>query len=95
MIMPKELATREEYEALVNDHPEKFYASQVNFERGADRADREDGRCCGNCFHFYRGMVHNVCEIFRPADGYDSVDPLDICDFWSSDGEIFPLLREE
>ena len=90
----EKMATRAEYETLCDDHPKKFSAEQVHFERGADKPERGDGRCCSGCFHYYRGMFHNVCEIFRPTDGYPSIDPIDYCHFWTQNGEVFPLLKE-
>lgn len=85
------LVTIDEYRALVEDHPVKFSAEQVGFKKGDDQTDSVN--VCGSCFHYYRGMYHNVCEIFRPTDG-ELIAPLDQCKFWSNDGENFPLLDQ-
>lgn len=79
--------TKSLYDRMIENRPLKFDAEEVSY-READEEER-----CGKCMHFYSRKVdgHNVCEIFRPKED-ESVDPDYVCDFFSEDGEVFPLL---
>jgi hypothetical protein len=78
---------RKPYEALMADRPEKFDPEDVNY-READSRQR-----CWNCLHFYMRRIDEfgVCEIMRPQDD-GSVEPDYVCDYFTKDGETFPLL---
>lgn len=80
-------ATKAMYDRLMQDRPFKFSGIEVDYR------DAEDEKHCGDCVHFYERKIdsHHTCEIFRPDDD-ESVDPAYVCDFFSADGGIFPLL---
>lgn len=77
-----------DYERLIADRPYKFDDKQVNYRDGKDKER------CMRCVHFYVRKVdqHAVCEIFR-NDKVDEngIDPDYVCDFFTRDGEKFPL----
>jgi hypothetical protein len=81
--------TKSLYDRMIADRPLKFDADEVNYRE----ADSESS--CGKCIHLFSRIVdsHNTCEIFRPADDA-SVDKNFVCDFFSKDGEEFPLLDD-
>lgn len=84
-------ATKEQYLRLMEDRPKKFDANQVGYRRAELTEDTE----CQHCIHFYRRQVDkfSVCEIFRDEDtDRHGIDPRWVCDFFTPDGEEFPLL---
>ena len=57
-------ATFAEYQAMVDDRPEKLNEEEVNYR------DAEGQERCGVCFHFFMqggGERRTTCEIFRPT----------------------------
>lgn len=86
--MADKLASRDEYEALIDNRPRKFSPAEVGFVEKSDDAHL----CCG-CIHWFinpaRGSA--VCEIMRPEPERD-VPPQARCRFWTPDGEWYPLL---
>jgi hypothetical protein len=76
------------YDRLIEDRPFKLAESEVNYRLA------QGEECCENCIHFYTRQVDkfHTCEIFRPKDER-SVVPEYVCDFFSADGEEFPLLE--
>jgi hypothetical protein len=85
-------ATFREYEALVEDHPEKLSAEEVDYR------DAEGEEKCKLCFHFFTqggGDRRTVCEIFRPTGEDENVDPNYVCRFFTEDMEEYPLLENE
>lgn len=78
------------YERMIADRPLKFSAKEVNYR---DSVEESEEAYCHSCVHFFTRKIdgHNTCEIFRPKDD-ESVDPNYVCDFFSPDGEEFPLL---
>lgn len=79
------MITFAEYQRLLEDRPDKFEPDAVDY-READGAER-----CSRCIHFYQSKDHAVCEIMRPEDEAE-VEPGYVCDFYTFDGEEFPLL---
>ena len=81
--------TKSLYDRMIADRPLKFNAEEVAYRE----ADAES--TCGQCIHFFQRVVdsHGTCEIFRPQDDAP-VDANYVCDFFSEDGEDFPLLSE-
>jgi hypothetical protein len=83
----------EEYQSLLKDRPEKFSEEQVNYRDSETILHR-----CVKCVHYYERQrdAFGVCEIFR-SEETDSkgVDPDYVCDFFTSDGEHFPLLKKK
>ena len=78
------------YDRIVADRPFKLSADEVNFREGGSEAH------CRGCVHYYvrKADGFTVCEIYRPED--DAMIPADgVCDFFSEDGENFPLLKPE
>lgn len=85
--------TREDYEQLIADRPEKFTADEVNYRE----APEGSSIACHACVHFYRRAVDglSVCEIFRDEETDKAgVQPNYRCDFQTADGDVFPLLDE-
>ena len=78
-----------DYESMMSDRPKKFTPEQVNY-RDADSLHIR----CLRCVHFYQRArdLYGVCEIMRPKDD-EPVNPDYFCDFFSTDGEEFPLRR--
>jgi hypothetical protein len=81
-----EMATLSDYKAIIEDRPKKLDASDVDYREG------EGDEICGNCIHFYRRVVdeYGVCELLRLADE-ESIERSYTCDFFSRNGEEFPL----
>jgi hypothetical protein len=77
-----------EYERLLGDRPAKFDADDVEY-REAEGPER-----CSRCIHFFQSKDRATCEIFRPDDDQD-VDANWVCQFYSFDGEEYPLLGEK
>lgn len=80
--------TKKHYDDLMSAEVEKFSEADVDY-RPAEAKEH-----CGGCVHF---LVRNMdglglCEVVRPTDEYKGIDPDDVCDFWTKDGKIFPLL---
>jgi hypothetical protein len=72
----------------MKDRPEKMSAEDVDYR------ESEGKERCGRCLHFYERRVdsHGVCEIFRSEEAdEDGVNPIYVCDFYTPDGEKFPL----
>lgn len=84
--------TKSLYDRMIADRPLKFNAEEVAYR---DSVEEEKEAYCHSCIHFFTRKVdgHNTCEIFRP-DEDKSVDENYVCDFFSKDGENFPLLEE-
>lgn len=82
--------SKDSYFRLIENRPYKFDESEVNY-RKSDAEER-----CGKCFHFFERLADgfNVCEIFRPTKGSESINPKFVCQFFTEDGEEFPLLKE-
>lgn len=77
-----------DYERLIGDRPEKFDAQEVNYR------ENEGKEHCSRCIHFYVRKLdrHAVCEIFRNDEvDKNGIDPYYVCDFFTPDGEKFPL----
>lgn len=79
--------TKKHYDDLMNQEVSKFSEQDVDYRRSGEDED------CGNCIHFMvRNIDHlGVCEIVRPEE--DGIDPDWVCDFWTSNGRDFPLLK--
>ena len=85
-------ATLEDYTKLLSDRPAKFDDSEVDYRESQGKEK------CGRCLHLFSRKLDslNVCEIFRNDEvDNDGIDPEYVCDFFTRDGEIFPLLKEE
>ncbi len=80
--------TKESYLRLIENRPYKFDEEEVNYRQG------EDLERCGTCVHFFERVTDkfHTCEIFRPKDD-STVNPAYVCDFHTTDGEEFPLLK--
>ena len=78
--------TKKHYDELAE--VEKFSPEDVNYR------DSEDKHQCRNCVHFLVRKVDQfgICEVVRPADD-EPIDEDYVCDFWTRDGEKFPLLK--
>jgi hypothetical protein len=84
--------TQKEYEELVADRPKKFSPDDVNYRE----ADGNQKRC-GKCIHFYVRLADRLttCEIMRSDETDENgVDPEFVCDFFTKDGEEFPMQRK-
>lgn len=83
------MATKEQYEALLKDRPKKFSEKEVNYHE----AKPSEPNCAG-CMHYFISAVRQIqtCEIMRPKS--ESVEPNYVCEFYSRDGENFPLFSE-
>jgi hypothetical protein len=82
------LATMAEYKELMTERPRKLTTEQVNYRRA------DGDMICAKCFHFYERRIDDrgTCELFRsPETDEDGVKPYFTCDFFSPDGEEFPL----
>ena len=82
------MPTLQEYRDLVEDRPDKWTADEVNYRPADDR------RRCSRCLHFYERRIDalGVCELFRSDETDDKgVLPNWVCDFFTRDGETFPL----
>lgn len=76
------------YLRLIENRPYKFDEDGVTYRDG------EGGEVCRTCIHFFERITDkfHTCEIFRPEDD-SPVDPAFVCDFHTTDGETFPLLK--
>lgn len=84
-------ADLEDYTKLLADRPSKFSDEEVDYRESEGREK------CGKCLHFYTRQIDSLhtCEIFRNDEvDTDGIDPEYVCDFFTRDGEIFPLLKE-
>ena len=82
------LPTLEEYRRLMSERPRKFSADEVNYRRSGG-----EEKCC-HCISFYERRADDLgtCEIFRSSEtDRDGVRPYYVCDFYSTEGEDFPL----
>ena len=75
------------YDRIIADRPFKLNAEEVNYRKS------EGEELCESCNHFFLRNIdnHATCEIFRPAND-EPVEFNYVCDFFSTDGEEFPLL---
>jgi hypothetical protein len=84
--------SKDAYLRLIENRPYKFDAEEVNYR------EAEGDESCGDCQHFYTRKVdgYNVCEVFRDVTkkGENPIDPEKVCDFFTEDGEEFPLLGD-
>ena len=88
------MADLAEYRKLLEDRPEKFKADDVEYEP----APAGSVLRCASCIHFFARRVDNftTCEIFRdPETDANGVRPDFRCKFYTSDGDVHPLLMEE
>jgi hypothetical protein len=76
-----------EYQSLLEDRPEKFTPEDVEY-RDSDLMTQR----CVRCVHFFQRSVDqfSTCEIMRPEKD-ESVDPDYVCNFFTKNGEQFPL----
>lgn len=84
-------ADLDDYTKLLADRPAKFDESEVDYRESAGREK------CGRCLHLYLRQLDqfHVCEIFRNDEvDNNGIDPNYVCDFFTRDGEVFPLLQE-
>jgi hypothetical protein len=80
-----------DYNHLIDDRPEKWLPDSVHY-RPSDGEEK-----CRRCLHFYTRKLDGfgVCELIRDADtDEDGVDGDNVCDFYTQDGENFPLLED-
>ena len=87
-----DLITIEEYELLMQDRPVKFGPSDVGFSRKPKYS-----QTCDACVHWFKSPAakRNTCEIMRPDDGDENVQPFNWCRYWTADYKTFPLLEKE
>lgn len=88
--MPR--ASKEQYLKLMEDRPEKWAPEDVDYRR----AGKEEPHC-SKCIHMYKRVTDGfaVCELIRDDEiDRNGIDPVWTCDFYSPDGEEFPLLGE-
>jgi hypothetical protein len=84
-------ADLEGYTKLLADRPAKFDDSEVDYRESQGKEK------CGRCIHLFSRKLDgfNVCEVFRNDEiDNDGIDPEYVCDFFTRDGEVFPLLKE-
>ncbi len=87
------MKTLADYQELLKDRPFKWTDKDVAY-RDADSFDMR----CERCFHFYerRKDRFSVCEIMRSGKTDQvGVNPDYVCDFFSPDGNKFPLIKGE
>ncbi|SRR5229473_784690 len=88
------MVTIEERNALYAERPRKFTAQDVGYEPSQPYGIFR----CSSCLSFYVRLVDlkATCDIFRsPETDEKGVDPGYRCRFWTTDGETFPMLKEE
>lgn len=80
------------YREIINDRPKKLTESEVNYRESDSPVY---AKRCRRCLHFFERALDgfSVCELMRP-DSDESVEPDHVCDFFTRDGEDFPLLGE-
>jgi hypothetical protein len=80
--------SRAEYEALLEDRPDKFGPDEVGYME-----ESESPEVCCSCIHFFTNPTRmtNVCEVLRLEDD-SNIPPLARCRFWTTDGSHYPLL---
>ena len=84
------LATKAQYESLLEDRPFKFEPEEVGYMERSD-----DAHCCCSCIHWFNNPARatNVCEILRlPDDG--NIPAQARCRWWTPDGTWYPLVEE-
>jgi hypothetical protein len=86
----KVMADLKDYNELLNEKMEKFSPEQVDYR---DAVGKER---CGRCIHYFERKIdrYGICELVRLEDE-DPVSPDYTCDFWTPDGENFPLLKKK
>jgi hypothetical protein len=79
----------EVYQQIIEDRPHKLSGEDVGYRKG------EDKFICGRCLHFFERGVDGfgVCELVRLKDDEPIKDDK-VCDYWTKNGEDFPLLYE-
>lgn len=76
----------DDYKGMIEDRPEKFDKHEVVYR------EAEGKECCGKCLHFFERRIdgYGVCEILRLPDN-TPIEPDYVCDFFTKDGDSFPL----
>lgn len=80
------MVSLDDYKKMIEDRPEKFDEDQVNYRESDVNSE------CSGCLHFFERRIDSfaVCEIMRP-DKDEDVKMNWVCDFFTKDGESFPL----
>jgi hypothetical protein len=81
------IASMEDYQEIMDTHPEKFDQNMARYRL----AKLSEPRCDG-CIHFFTRVTDNyhVCEIVRPVPDR-GILPEWTCKFQTADGKEFPL----
>lgn len=81
------MVSKDMYDRIMADRPFKLNEEEVEYR------DSTGEEHCKDCLHFYTREVdqHHTCEIFRPKDD-ESVEPDYVCDFFTTNGDDFPLI---
>ena len=84
-------ATKADYDKLMADRPEKMDEAESGYRVGEGNSNSPH---CSGCIHLYQRKLDHyaVCEIVRPVKGDEEIGLDAVCDFWTKDGEKFPLL---
>jgi hypothetical protein len=78
---------------LYGERPFKFGPEQV----GYGPAPEGSAIRCASCLSYFKRAIdgHAVCEIFRSEEtDQEGVRPDYRCQFWTSDGDVYPLTEE-
>ena len=80
------MKTMADYKELIEDRPAKMTEEESAYQ------DAEGKESCGKCLHFFQRKIDGfgVCEVVRPDDD-GPVEPDYVCDFFTVDGDVFPL----
>jgi hypothetical protein len=82
------------YIEIVSDRPVKMDAKEAKYTQAAEGSFLR----CAACLHYFRRAIDGfaVCEIFRDEESdREGVLPDWRCQFWTCDGDVFPLLERD
>jgi hypothetical protein len=82
----RNIASMDEYDAMMADRPVKFMAGQVGYMEHQPEAEYQ----CQKCTHFFTSTNRSVCEILRLSPE-KPIPHHAGCVFWTKNGEEFPL----
>jgi len=79
---------RKVYERIMSDRPEKLNEEEAGYTDPSSVRYK-----CSGCLHFLERKIDGfgVCELVRLLDDAP-IEPKAVCDYWTDDGEVFPLL---
>jgi len=88
------MVDRADYDALMLERPRKFTPDDVAYQPAPKGSEL---RCCA-CRSYFRRSIDGLttCEVMRSDEtDIEGVQPDWRCQFFTVDGDVFPLLEDE